>query len=249
MTRTTKIVVLASILSLLGIGASGIVAVLIFSTAFTRPGAPIEYPTPTPTPFPISETTRLRIDEILEQMDLGNIAFNAPTKMKLNAPSTIQLVLSPTNSIEELKDLVIAEGEKEGARIRVSDQMEARLSGTAFQISAITPELQAVTWNDITEWKWEVRPTQGGRHNLHLTMTAVLTAKGSSMQRALRTFDKTIEVEVSNWQRVFVVFRENWEWMWTLLALPIGGWLLRKRQLNKSNPTQVKRRAKKHRRK
>lgn len=188
--------------------------------------------------LPTVETSP-RIDEIIRRMDWGNIAFNAPAKMKLDSPSNIQLVLSHSVPINELQKLITAEGEKEGARIRISDRMEARLSGTDFQISAITPELQAVTRDDTTEWKWEVRPQRPGRHNLYLTLTAVLYVEGSPLPRTIRTFDKTIEVEVSGWQTVFLLFRENWEWAWTLIALPVGGLLWRRRQLSKGNSVEV----------
>jgi len=177
------------------------------------------------------------IDQILAQMDFGNIAFNSPDRMKLNSPSAIQLVVSPTETIERLKESIVAEGHKHGEQIRISDTMEARLTGTAFQIGAITPELQALTAKEVTNWKWEVRPTQYGRHNLHLTLSAVVTLKGSSVPRTIRTFERTIEVEVSSWQRTFLVFRENWEWMSTLVAFPILGWWLKRRHVKKSRTT------------
>lgn len=188
-----------------------------------------------------SQKTGDTIDKILAEMDFGNIAFNSPEKMKLNSPSSIQLVLSPTETIENLKKSIVAEGEKQGEQIRISDTMEARLTGTAFQIGAITPEIQGVTGKEVTNWKWEVRPTQYGRHNLHLTLSAVVTVKGSSVPRTIRTFERTIEVEVSSWQRTFVLFRENWEWMWTLVAFPVLGWWLRRRHLknNASAPPAI----------
>lgn len=252
MTKATKIALVVFILGLLGVV---VVVALVLSMSSSGPtyrsqnsNSQRHNSNAGPKPSPTSERIQLRLDKILEQMAQANIAFNAPTKMKLDSPSTIQLVLSPSNSIEELKELITAEGEKEGAQIRISDRMEAHLSGTAFQISTITPELQAVTWNAPTEWKWEVQPTQYGRHNLHLTLTAIITTKDSSMPRTIRTFDKTIEVEVSSWWRGFLLFRENWEWMWTLLALPVGAWLWRRRQIKKSNPAEIQKPPKKRRR-
>jgi hypothetical protein len=179
------------------------------------------------------------IDQILAEMDFGNIAFNTPNKMKLNTPSHIQLVVSPTETIEQLKESIVAEGQKHGEEVRISDTMEARLTGTAFQIGAINPERQAVTAAEPTSWKWEIKPTQYGRHNLHLTLSAVVTLRGSSVPRTIRTFERTIEVEVSGFQRTFLLFRENWEWMWTLVVFPLialSAWLWRRKQ-NKNNPT------------
>lgn len=186
-----------------------------------------------PLPLPTREPERpipVRIDDIVEKMDWGNIAFNAPERMDLNSSSTIHLVLSPQSSIEELKKQVAAEGAKEGARIRISELMEAHLSGAGFQISPINPETQAISQSEITEWKWEVVPTRGGRNILYLTLTAVIEVGDKERPRRIRTFDKTIEVEVSGWQSAFIVFRENWEWMWTLIVLPVGAWIWRRQR-------------------
>lgn len=56
--------------------------------------------------------------------------------------------------MEQLKQSIIEEGEKVEATIKVSDRMEARLSGYMFQITAITPEIQAVSKTQQTEWIW-----------------------------------------------------------------------------------------------
>ncbi len=246
MSRTLKLLLLASLVVLIGLSFAAVVLLSSFSSsqsvgpsAASAPPSNANAPQSEP-PDPTSQNRKTRIDTILDTMDWGNIAFNAPTHMSLESPSSIQLVLSPTDSIEELQELIIAEGKKEGAQIRISDQMEAHLSGTAFQISAITPERQAITWNVPTEWKWEIRPTQYGRHNLHLTLTAIINTDGSAAPRAIRTFNRTIEVEVSSWKRMFLLFRENWEWMWTLLALPIGAWWWKRRYGGKTSRSEVK---------
>ena len=170
------------------------------------------------------------IDRILQSMEWGNIAFNAPRSMNLKATALIQLVLDLAKPIEELKQMIVAEGEREGAQIRISSRMEARLSGSNFQITAITPEEQAITSSDVTEWKWEIKPTSPGRQHLHLTLTALFTANGISTSRAIRTFDKTIEVEVTWGQKVSVFLHQNWQWLWMVIIVPIAGWLWKKRR-------------------
>lgn len=77
------------------------------------------------------------IDRILERMDFGNISFNTPHLLKLNETAIIHLALGAEKSIDTLKSLIKAVGEKVGARIRISHRMEARLSGHNFQITAI----------------------------------------------------------------------------------------------------------------
>lgn len=191
-------------------------------------------PTPAqslPPPTKLPHDPIAAIDRMLENMDFGNIAFNAPNSMNLYDTSVIQLKLSLATPIDELKLMIEAEGAKEGARIRVSDRMEARLSGSNFAITAITPETQAVSGFDVTEWKWEIKPASEGRHRLHLTLSALLIVEGTSTPRAIRTFDKVIEVEVKWHQRAGSFFKKNWQWLWAALLIPIAGWLWKRRRL------------------
>jgi hypothetical protein len=108
--------------------------------------------------------------------------------------------------------------------------MEARLSGPNFAITAITPEIQAVSRSEITEWKWEVKPSSDGRHYLHLTLSALLRVDGTPTPRAIRTFDKVIEVEVEWHQRVGSFFEKNWQWLWAAILVPVVGWLWKRKK-------------------
>jgi hypothetical protein len=148
-------------------------------------------PAQMPTPAPIPTSTPLAdIDRILEGLDLGSIAFNTPTTLKLGDLAVIQLLLSTEKSIEQLQDAIAAIGEREGAAIRVSNQMQARLSGSGFKIEAITPETQAVSALNVTEWKWEIEPTKRGPQRLHLTLSVLIYVEGDRTPRAIRTFEK-----------------------------------------------------------
>ena len=121
---------------------------------------------------------------VLEEVEVGNIAFNAPKQMNIREEVDIHLMLDLTKTIDELKQLIKAKGEKEGARIRVYDRMEARLTGMDFAITAITPETTAVSRRESTEWRWKVRPMSAGPHSLHLTL--------SVWQRSSRTTPQLI---------------------------------------------------------
>jgi hypothetical protein len=173
------------------------------------------------------------IDRLLEGLEIGNIAFNAPQSMNLHDTAIIQLMLGLATPVDELKQMIEAEGDKEGTSIRVSDRMEARLSGPNFAITAITPEIQAVSRSEVTEWKWEVKPSTGGHQYLHLTLSVLLSVEGTSTPRAIRTFDKMIEIEVTWSQRVGSFFNKNWQWLWAAVLLPLVGWLWKKRKRTK----------------
>jgi len=177
------------------------------------------------------------VDRILGKLEFGNIAFNAPHAINLDDTAIIQLLLGLATSIDELKQMIEAAGEKEGARIRVSDRMEARLSGPNFAITAVTPEVQAVTRTDATEWKWEVKPRNEGRQHLHLTLSVLINVDGASTLRTIRTFDKQIEVEVTWGQHVSSLLKNSWQWLWAAILVPLAGWLWRKKKGSKSSPS------------
>jgi hypothetical protein len=183
---------------------------------------------------PSEPTSSYSVDSLLENMEFGSIAFNAPKNINIDDSPQIQLILSLAETVENLKHSITEEGERRGANIRVSDRMEARLTGYMFQITAITPETQAVSKSQETEWKWEVHPKEKGRHELHLTLNAILEINGHSTPRTIETFDTQIEVEVTTRQNMKSFFMSNWQWLWAAILLPVIGWILkRKKAANK----------------
>lgn len=189
---------------------------------------------PSDTPEPAREpslTDQLAaVDHLIEKLEFANLAFNAPTTINLSETALIQLLLSHKETEEALKQKIVAEGQKESARIRISNLMEARLSGLGFEIEAITSEIQAVSADQITEWRWEIRPTQPGEQQLHLTLSALIYLDDQSMPRTIRTFDQIIDVNVTLSQRISSFISDNWQWAVTVLLIPIAGWIIRKRR-------------------
>ncbi len=176
------------------------------------------------------------IDRILEKLPVGNIAFNAPTAIGLEDTASIQLILSLSKPVEELKQMIEAEGEKQGESIKVANQMEARLSGPHFQIQTVTPETQVITSEDVTKWAWEAKPLKPGRQKLHLTLSAKFTVQGQPTSRTIRTFDKIIEVNVSWSQKVTEFWEKFGQWLWAGIIIPIAGWLWKRRKASQGSP-------------
>lgn len=188
-------------------------------------------------PLPPSEPPPLNaVDQILQTLEPGHIAFNSPTTIPLGDTAIIELILSTTESIETLQGMLNVAGERTGACIRVSENMEARLTGKGFGIEAITPEVQAVSGVEVTQWKWEIQPEEGGLQRLHLTLSALLFIEGHRTPRAIRTFERTIDVRVSWRHKVSHFVSNNWQWLLTTLFIPFGFWIVRKmREWGESN--------------
>lgn len=86
-------------------------------------------------PPPTMPATSLGVvEEILSNLEWGNIAFDTPKKMKFEEPKTIELLLSPTKSVQELQSSLKSHEQTESARIQISNLMEADLSGLGFKI-------------------------------------------------------------------------------------------------------------------
>lgn len=198
------------------------------SGVISSPRPSIEEPPPRPSktqtaPSPVDPYAA--IDLILQRMSNANIAFNAPQSMSLEDTATIELKLGLNTEISDLKGLIESEGPKEGFNIKVAERMEARLSGQNFAITAITPEVQAISRNEITSWSWEVKPKAKGQQYLHLTLTALIGINGNSTPRTLRTFSKAVNVEITQAQQLESFIGQNWQWLWATLLVPIAGWV------------------------
>jgi len=240
-TLLRRIVGLA-IVAAAGLGAAGLIYVLTWD----RESAPSAEPTLSPTSTRPTVTAQpaqpapgdsSEVEDVLESLELVNVAFNAPRTMHLNEPVVIQLVLSGGRTIEQLQEELTALGEQEGEQIRASDTMEAQLTGPGFDIAPVTPEIQLVSKEAVTEWQWEVEPTKTGERRLHLALSALIDLGGKDRTYTVRTFERTLVVKVTFGERLQTFIGDNWQWLWTALLIPIVGLVLRWRQRRKLPPS------------
>jgi hypothetical protein len=170
------------------------------------------------------------VDQAMARMTQAQIAFNTPQVMNMGDAAQIELLLSLDETQAQLKRALGGEGGRESAQVAVTEQMEARLTGANFRITAVTPEAQAITSNGRTAWQWEVQPTVAGSHPMHLTLNAVLRVDGTSVRRTVKTFDKTILVQVTVARQVSDFVGQNWQWLWAVVVAPLVGWFWRGRR-------------------
>ena len=190
------------------------------------PGRGDGAPPPTVTgdgPPPTIDPAFDEIDRALKALPLASAAFNTPTELRLGDPAVIQLLLSLSKPLGDLKAKLREIGERQGALIRVAPLMEARLTGSGFTIEALTPETQPVGRRTDTEWSWEVEGSEGGSQRLHLSLSALITVEGERTPRAVRTFDREIEINVTATQRITGFIGDNWQWLWAALVVPLLG--------------------------
>jgi hypothetical protein len=170
------------------------------------------------------------VDQIFRKLDWGNIAFNAPATMRYSQPHPVELLLSPSLSVADLQAQLQEKAGTESARVRISNRMEAQLTGRGFTIQAQGPDLQAVTSQQITRWKWDVTPTEHGRQMLHLALSAHIDVAGRDTPLVVRTYDREIQVDITVPQRVSGFIGQNWQWLWAAIVVPIAGYLWKRKR-------------------
>jgi hypothetical protein len=186
--------------------------------------------TPEPEPEPPPGTPLQReLDRVLAELQLGRILFNVPRTLELGESAVIHVVLSLRETHEELKERITEVGEKRGAKLKVSDEMQAHLSGLGFSVEALTDERQAVSAQETTEWFWQIEPTETGTQTLSLTISAFVKVRGEERKRGLQTFNESLEIRVTLMDSVSGFVNRNWQWLWTTILVPVGAWLLARR--------------------
>jgi hypothetical protein len=174
------------------------------------------------------------VDELLAELETASAAFNSPASMNLGDSTEVELLVSRELSVEELQAELEQSGELEGEQVRVSDTMEAQLAGVGFAIQEITPAVQLVAGEGSTRWLWAVEATKEGQQRLHLTLSAIIDRDGRDRQYTIRTFARTLDVDVTLQDRLNGFFGDNWQWLWAALFVPLVGWLLQRRRHRKA---------------
>jgi hypothetical protein len=124
----------------------------------------------------------------------------------------------------ELRQRVAGQDALQGAQISIAPEMEARLTGQSFAITAVTPERQLVSDQQETDWQWDVTPNREGTQELHLTVSVILNVDNGSLPRAIQTLDRQISVQVTWGQRLSGFLSTNWQWLWAVVVAPLAAW-------------------------
>ncbi len=181
-----------------------------------------------------------RWNESVDAVKTANIAFNVPDSvMGLHETVVMDLLLDMKKTEAQLGEALQQRENTDSiltySGIEVSDVLEARLIGseTAFRITPVTPERQSLNKQGTTEWRWEVEALQEGSHRLHLTLNAIVTLDGDKETRSIRTFNQEIFVQVSLMSKIAGFIGKNWQWLWTVILVPVASWLWNKRKNKK----------------
>jgi len=196
------------------------------------PGGPIARPAPITSRFD-------EVDDALQDLIAGNVAFNTPERMQFHESRVIALIASPQldpNALsQELRRRIGGNDPVAVQEVQIAPLMEAQLVGApAFEVMAITPTRQPVSRAAPTEWRWTVRATETGKHTLNLTINAVVTVGNEDFPRSLNVLNRDIEVYISGSQRVGMFLSGNWQWLVGTIVIPLAIWFYSRNQKGRS---------------
>lgn len=204
------------------------------SPTFDSVGSPVTKSAPMSAPSPIQKNSMqmksLGMEAVQAETNAfkdANIAFQTPEKMKIGKSQDIELILSLTKTIEELRSELGKEFPSDGATIKTAPVMEATLTGGGFEISPAGAQRQALNPQSNTTWDWSVIPREAGQQTLKLRLFAVISVQGMAAPLEVKTFERDIPVEVSVVQIATGFLKENLQLVWVVLVLPIAGFLSR----------------------
>ena len=158
----------------------------------------------------------------------------------------VEAKLSTFLGQDTIKILIEEPGKRVVGTLKVSDKMEATLSGgSAFEVSLIGSKEQPISDKETTNWTWQVTPKRPGQQFLVLSFDAVIILNGKEERRTITTFKHRIDVEVGwpetggDWLEFIKKTGENASWIWATLLLPcgVGVWAWIKRKTRPQEPT------------
>lgn len=136
------------------------------------------------------------LNNAVQHLANGKIAFESPLSMKQGETKTVEVRIAK-NLNQDITQGLATTGPIKVEDIKVGPLMVATLHGSAFQITRLTKEEQAVTDDNFTAWDWAVRPTDWGEQRLYLSVCVRLNrGAGKEEQRCSPVYDRPIAVQV-----------------------------------------------------
>ncbi len=171
------------------------------------------------------------IDKYIKKMKKANMVFNPPSEITVGTAHVMKLLIDFRKSVDKLKKSFRKSEVLSERNLSVSDLIEVKLSGSAFEIEQITPARQYLSRIETNIWKWSVTPTKVGEHELELVVTAIFNKDNGKEIHRLRTFEERIIVKnIPIEEQVIEFFKQEYKWLFATFFIPIFLWFIKKRR-------------------
>ena len=168
--------------------------------------------------------------DIVRQLFKASMAFAVPEQANIDDNIRAELLIDPLKTGEELEAQLSDKGRKFHDTVMVSHIIRATLVAPDFKVTSVTPEEQALSYSDSTQWKWILEPTAPGSYTVDLTITALVSVGDKSSLHTLKTYNKTLNVEITPKQEASQWLEKYWQWLFSTLLLPLAIWVYKSKK-------------------
>ena len=163
------------------------------------------------------------------QLDRGVIVFNKPESLRVGDPERV-VVRIATDELEEIYEDFEGAGEVKEQPIPVSRVMRVTFlaDATTFTVNSLSSEDQLVLDQAFTQWEWVITPKRPGSHTLTIRASVLLVDPSHGEKPIDRTvLTERVRVDINPAYSVREFASSNWQWLWTVVVIPVGAAVLR----------------------
>ncbi len=172
-------------------------------------------------PASVGTSDPLGYRERLAALPKGSFSYNRTNSMWRNEPETVVLKLNASDVFPDIPASLGGEIVRE--RAAITPKMSAELNGTAgLEITPPGAIERRISDTATTIWQWSVTPVEEGAQILWLTVYVNIDDQGPIV---LASYEDTIRIDVSAWQRTKTVVAEIspvWAFIAGLVSLISG---------------------------
>lgn len=197
----------------------------------TVPSKPKEHITELNTTIVVPGTRSIteKIESFTQKLFSAKLAFVMKDKANINDDIKAQLLIDPREEVKNLENQLTVEGTAIVKTIKVSKIVKATLTAPDFHITKITEEEQILSDTEPTEWLWKLNAKSSGKHEINLSVTAIVKVDGRESKHHLKTFDKTVIVEITGNQLIMDWLETNYKWIISTLIIPVFVFLFKEK--------------------
>ncbi|MAN46299.1 MAG: hypothetical protein CMF04_08880 [Hyphomonas sp.] len=150
--------------------------------------------------------------DFIECLKTVPVAHETPSTAEYKRAFDVTLAIDSTGD-DSAADALPGRGNIIEGEAKVSDRVEARLSGANFEIVPMSPDVQSLSPLTENVWRWSVTPLSAGSHDLVFEIYAI----DEDTVTPLRTFRDTVTVQVSGLNRA-IAFADQANPLFVLLG-------------------------------
>lgn len=167
---------------------------------------------------------------IIEQLRYSAFGYSVPKEANIDDDVEITMKINPLLTVKEIEE-ELPMGERTTGKIQISRVVQAKLDSRDFDITNITPDRQVIIGGRNTTWRWSLKAKTPGPNKLvKITISAIVLVDGERTESYIDTYNGVIKINITPGQRINRWLKDNWQWAWGALLIPILGFFYNKRK-------------------